>query len=355
MRQRGRSPPDIDYAGTGAGSGSGIIASVRPAFRIPPRLRPAPLRVPPADAIGVLARPFDTHVPTAAIILISTSVLCFTVLDAITKFMTQRYPVPMLVWARYAVQFVAMLVWLGPSMRLDLMRTKRLRFQVFRGVLLLMSSLFFVSALRSLPLAEATALNYTTPIIVVLMARLVLGERMTPARIAFVAAGVAGMLLIVQPGTDVFHGAALFGLGAAVFYACYQITTRMLAGEDPRVLLFYPAVMGTLIMSALAPGIDWPQTMPWTHVLLIISGGLLGTLGHFLFILAFRLAPASALTPFTYTQLVWAMLLGWLLYRDFPNGYRIIGMAVVAGSGLLMTLHERRRARLLAIDPVTVQ
>ena len=328
---------------------------MRPAFRISSRLRPAAVPSLPGGAVRIGGRAIDAHVPTTAIILISTSVLCFTVLDAITKYMTQRYAVPMLVWARYAVQFVAMLVWLGPGMRLDLLRTTRLRFQVFRGILLLASSLFFVSALRSLPLAEATALNYTTPIVVVLMARAVLGERMTRARIAFVAAGVVGMLLIVQPGTDVFHGAALFGLGAAIFYACYQITTRMLAGEDPRVLLFYPAVMGTVVMSALAPGFDWPASMPWTHVLLIVCGGLLGTLGHFLFILAFRLAPASALTPFTYTQLVWAMLLGWLLYRDFPNGYRIAGITVIAASGLLMMLHERRRARLLAIDPLTVQ
>ena len=295
------------------------------------------------------------HVPTSAILLITTSVLCFTALDAITKFMTQRYSVPLLVWARYAVQFVAMLAWLGPSMRLDLVRTKRLRIQVFRGVLLLASSLFFVNALRSLPLAEATALVYTTPIIVVLMGRIVLQERLSQVRIAFVVFGVAGMLLIVQPGTDVFHGAAFYALGGALVYACYQITTRMLAGEDPRVLLFYPALIGTAIMSALAPGFDWPPTMPWTHVLLIVCGGLFGTLGHFLFILAFRLAPASALTPFSYTQLVWAMLLGWLLYRDFPNGYRIAGMIVIAASGLLMTLHERRRARLVAIDPVTVQ
>ncbi|MDQ2915883.1 MAG: DMT family transporter [Pseudomonadota bacterium] len=299
--------------------------------------------------------PAAVHVPVAAIVLITSSVLCFTALDAITKYLTQRYTVPLLVWARYSVQFVAMLVWLGPGMRLDLLRTKRLRFQVFRAILLLASSLFFVMALRSLPLAEATALNYTTPIVVVLMGRLLLGERMTSARIAFVAAGVVGMLLIVQPGSDVFHGAALFGLCTAIFYACYQITTRMLIGEDPRVLLFYPAVLGTAIMSALAPGFDWPASMPWSHVSLIVCGGLFGTLGHFLFILAFRLAPASALTPFTYTQLVWAMLLGWILYRDFPNPYRIAGMAVIACSGLLMALHERRRSRLLAIDPVTVQ
>ena len=295
------------------------------------------------------------HVPTSAILLITSSVLCFTMLDTITKFMTQRYPVSVLVFARYAVQFVAMLAWLGPGMRFDLLRTKRLRFQLFRAILLLASSLCFVTALRSLPLAEATSLNYSTPIIVVLMGCLLLGESMTPARIAFVAAGVAGMLLIVQPGTEVFRGAAFFGLVAAILYASYQITTRMLAAENPRVLLFYPAIIGTAILAALAPGFDWPDSMPWTHVLLIVCGGLLGTVGHFLFILAFRRAPASALTPFTYTQLVWAMLLGWLVYRDFPNAFAVAGMVLIAGSGLLVMLHERRRARVLAVEPVTVQ
>jgi drug/metabolite transporter (DMT)-like permease len=129
----------------------------------------------------------------------------------------------------------------------------------------------------------------------------------------------------------------------------------MLADEDPRVLLFYPAILGTAIMSVLAPGFDWPASMPWTHVALIVAGGLLGTLGHFLFILAFRHAPASALTPFTYVQLVWAMLLGWLVYSDFPDALAVVGMAIIAGSGLFTTLHERRRARVLAIDTVTVQ
>ncbi|HEY3555429.1 MAG TPA: EamA/RhaT family transporter, partial [Casimicrobiaceae bacterium] len=94
------------------------------------------------------------HVPTKAIVLITCAVLCFTIGDAITKFTTQRYSVPLLVWARYIVQFVAMLAWLGPRMRLRLLHTKRPRFQVFRGMLLVCSSLLFVTALRSLPLAE---------------------------------------------------------------------------------------------------------------------------------------------------------------------------------------------------------
>lgn len=296
-----------------------------------------------------------THVPTSSILLILGSVLCFTMLDTITKFMTQRYSVPVLVWARYTVQFLAMLVWLGPSMRLRLFHTDRLQLQVVRGGVLLASSLFFVGALRSLPLANATALNYTTPVLVVLMARLVLGERMTPARVAFVVAGLAGMLLIVRPGSDVFRGASLLALLAALCYATYQIMTRVLYGESPRVLLFYPAVVGAAVMTALAPGLDWPAHMPWQHAVLIVVGGLLGTLGHFLFILAFQHGAASALTPFTYMQLVWATLMGWVVYGYFPDGMTIAGMGVIGLSGLLITLHERRRAMARVTGPVTVQ
>ena len=144
--------------------------------------------------------PAAVHVPVAAIVLITSSVLCFTALDAITKYLTQRYTVPLLVWARYSVQFVAMLVWLGPGMRLDLLRTKRLRFQVFRAILLLASSLFFVMALRSVPLAEATALNYPTPSVLGLRGRLLLGGRWTPARLACAAAGGVGTSLVRTAG-----------------------------------------------------------------------------------------------------------------------------------------------------------
>ena len=284
------------------------------------------------------------HVPMVAVLLILGSVLCFTLLDAITKYMTRLYPVPVLVWARHTVQLVAMLVWLGPTMRLDLVRTGRPLEQMIRGSLLLLSSFCFVTALRSLPLAEATSINYSTPVLVVAMAVIFLHERLTRPRIAFVVAGVAGMLLIVRPGTAVFQSAALFALASAFSYATYQIMTRQLAGENPRVLLFYPALIGSAIMTVLAPTFDWPREMPWAHVAFIIIGGLLGTFGHFLFILAFRHGPASALTPFTYMQLVWATMIGWFAFNDFPDAWTIAGMAVITGSGLLIALHERRRA-----------
>jgi drug/metabolite transporter (DMT)-like permease len=285
------------------------------------------------------------HIPTEAVLLIVASVFCFTLLDAITRFTARLYPVPVLVWARYVVQLVAMLVWLGPSMGLDLVRTRRLPVQIVRGMLLLLSSVFFTTALRHLQLAEATAIVYCTPVLVVLLALAFLRERMTRARLAFVSAGVAGMLLIVQPGRAVFQGASLFALGAAASFAVYQILTRVMAGENPRVLLFYPVLLGVLAMSLLAPTFDWPARVPWQHVALIVLSGLLAVLGHFLFILAFRHAPASALTPFTYVQLVWATLMGWVAYAEFPVASKLVGMAIIALSGLLIALHERRGAQ----------
>jgi drug/metabolite transporter (DMT)-like permease len=295
------------------------------------------------------------HVPTSAVLLIVGSVLCFTLLDTTVKFTTQLYAVAVLVWARYIVQLVAMLVWLAPSMRLELMKTRRPWLHLVRGGIVLVSSLCFVSALQRLPLAEATAINYSTPVLVVLLAVVLLGEHLSVARVAFVVAGLVGMLLIVRPGTDVFGEGALFATAAAGCYAVYQILTRILSEENPRVLLFYPGLIGAVLMTALAPTFDWPAHMPWQHMALIVLGGILGTMGHFLFILAFRHAPASALTPFTYTQLIWATLLGWLVYGAFPDAFTLVGMAVIAGSGLLITLHERRRALAASPAPVTVQ
>jgi len=297
----------------------------------------------------------SVQVPVSAILMICGSVLCFTILDSITKYTSQLYPVPVLVWARYVVQFVAVMIWLGRGGGRRVFRTSKLQLHLIRGAMLLASSLSFVTGLRSLPLAEATALVYSSPLLVVLMAWLFLEERLTRARLAFVLAGAAGMLLIVRPGTAVFQGAALFAIGAAGFYAVYQILTRKMAGEDPRSLLLYPAIVGTLIMSGLAPTFDWPATMPWYHMVLIVFGALCGTCGHLLFIVAFRHGPASALTPYNYMQLVWATLIGWAVYATFPDAWTLAGMAVIAGAGVLIAVQERRRAALTPVaEPVAV-
>jgi drug/metabolite transporter (DMT)-like permease len=181
-----------------------------------------------------------------------------------------------------------------------------------------------------------------------------LNERLTPARLAFVVAGLAGMLMIVQPGAEIFKGTSLFALGSAACYAVYQITTRMVADEDPRVSLFYPALVGTLLMTFVWPWFGSRIDVAWTDVAWLAGIGVLGTIGHFLLILAFQRAPASALTPFTYIQVVFATLIGWLAYGDFPGMLTLAGMALIAGSGLLLTWHERRRALIAAPEPTAV-
>lgn len=294
------------------------------------------------------------HIPSTAILMIVGAVACFSVSEAIIKWLASRYPVPLLVWARWGAQVVAMLVWLAPSMGVRMVHTRQLRMQLVRGVLLIASSLCFMSALPLMPLADATALNYLTPTIVIVLAILFLGERLTVARAAFVVAGLVGMLMIVQPGAGLFRGASLLALASAGCYAVYQITTRMLAGEDPRVTLFYPALVGVAIMTLAWPWFGTRIDVAWFDAGLMLALGVLGTAGHFLLILAFQRAPASALTPFTYVHLVFATMIGWLAFGDLPDGLTFAGMTLIAGSGLWLTWHERRRSLIASAEPTAV-
>ena len=293
-------------------------------------------------------------IPSAAVLMIVGAVAFFSVSDAMIKWLAQRHPVPLIVWARWAAQVLAMLVWLAPTMGWNMVRTAQLPMQLVRGCLLIGSSAAFIAALKLMPLADATALNYTTPTIVIVLAVLFLHERFTKARAWFVAAGVFGMLMIVKPGADLFRVAALFPLISAVCYSFYQITTRMLRGEDPRVTLFYPALVGTAIMTLVWPWFGVASDLTWVDVATMLAVGVCGTIGHFLFILAFQRAAASALTPFTYLQLVFATLSGWLFFGDLPDALTFAGMTLIAGSGFLLTWYERRRAVIVPSEPTAV-
>lgn len=300
-----------------------------------------------------MTRP-HVHIPPSAVLMIAGAVACFSVSDSIIKALAARHPVPLLVWARWSFQVLAMLIWLAPIMGTRMVHTRQLPMQLARGVLLIGSSLCFMTALKYMPLADATALNYMTPTLVIVLAIVFLRERLTLPRIAFVVAGVAGMLMIVQPGAEIFRGASLLALASAACYSVYQITTRMLAGEDPRVTLFYPALVGAGLMTVVWPWFGSRIDVPWTDVALMAAIGVLGTIGHFLFILAFQRAPASALTPFTYIHLVFATLIGWVAFGDLPGALTFAGMALIAGSGLLLTWHERRRSLIAAPEPTAV-
>jgi drug/metabolite transporter (DMT)-like permease len=294
------------------------------------------------------------HIPLSAILLIVLASACFSAVDVAVKHLGQRYPVPMLVWARWSVQALLLVALLGPKMRLNLVRTAHLPLHLVRGAVLILSSLCYFSALRFLPLAEATALNYTSPILVTLLASWLLHEPLTRPRWAFIAAGFLGMLLVIRPGSEMLTPAALFALGAAAFYAVFQILTRRLAGENLMVLLFYPSLVGTVVLALAAPFVH-SGGVYWTSDLGAIIGiGIVGTVGHLLFTQAFQRASASAIAPFTYMQLVWSTLAGWALFATFPDGWTLTGIIVIAGSGVVLTWYERWRASLPQSEPAAV-
>jgi len=288
------------------------------------------------------------------VLLVVLASACFTTVDVTVKHLSQRYPIPLLVWARWGMQSLLILAIWGPRLRWDLVRTKRAPLHLVRGILLVASGACFFTALKFLPVAEATALNFMAPMLVTLMAGWFLGEHLTRPRLAFVVAGFIGMLLIVRPGTEVLHPAAFFAIGAAALYATFQILTRKLAGENLMVLLFFPSLVGTVLLSVVVPFFHYQAWYPVSDILLFAGIGMMGLIGHLLFIKAFQVASASAIAPFTYSQLVWSTLAGWLVFGSFPDGWTLSGIVIIAGSGVVLTWYERWRASLPPAEPVAV-
>lgn len=283
------------------------------------------------------------------ILLVLGAVLCFASLDATSKYMARTFPVPMLVWARYSVHFLLMLVLLGPSMRLKLVTTGKPWKHILRGLSLVATSCFGVAGFKHLPLAEATAFLFVAPLLVVMLARWFLHERVSVGRWLAVCTGFAGALLIARPGGALFGHSGyglLFLAISACSYAVYQIQTRQLSTtENTLTLLFYTALVGTVVMTLTAP-FYWDGPLPNAVQTLELCGmGALGAVGHWLFTRAFRYAPASTLSPFTYAQLIWATLISWLFYDHLPDGWSVVGIAVIAASSMSIALAERAKRR----------
>jgi drug/metabolite transporter (DMT)-like permease len=282
------------------------------------------------------------------IALMVAAVSTFTCLDTTSKYLAQHYPVPAIVWARYVVHMVLMTLVLGPRMGAGLLRTTNLRLQLIRGVVLAASSLVFLSALRLMPLAEAAAIAFMTPIIIAVLAGPVLAERVERHTWIALAGGFIGVLLIVRPGGGLFTPAALLPLASAFMMALYQMMTSKLAGRDaPLTTLFYPAVIGTALVPLIFPRELMLPTEP-LHAALFVLIGVLGGLGHFLLIRAHDYAPSSMLSPFMYAQLLTALVLGWIVFRQLPDAIALAGMAAIAASGLLLILGHRRRNSVLS-------
>lgn len=265
----------------------------------------------------------------------------FALLDATGKYLSQSYPVPGIVWARYAVNLGLLLGWFVARGNLRRMRTARLGVQALRGLMLGSATLLYLTALSQMPMADAAAIGFVMPLVAAVLAVPMLNERLDGPRLLAVLAGLGGALVIVRPGFSVFTLYALLPLGMAVCNALYQILTRKLAGvEHPLTSLFWGALIGTLLYTPFLPS---SGSMPETGLDWVLFGlmGVFGLVGHLLLIRAYDFANASLLVPMHYSQLVWVILLGYLVFDDFPDGWSLVGMAIIVISGLYLVNRQR--------------
>jgi len=278
-----------------------------------------------------------------AIGLMCGALACFACLDTMAKFLNHYMDTLQVVWARYTGAFVMAVAISNPITRPGLMRTKRPLLQVGRSMLLLGSTLLNFFALRFLQLDQALAIVFSTPFFVAILSGPVLGEWVGWRRWTAIGVGFVGVLLVARPGFGGIHPAAFISLGAAAFYAAYSITTRMLSRTDSNeTTLFYSNLVGAAVMLPVVPFVWTTPHEPLVIAIMIVCGAF-GTVGHYLLIIAHRLAPPSLLAPFIYTQIVWVIILGGLVFGDTPSRWTLAGAAVVIASGLYMLYREQMR------------
>ena len=281
------------------------------------------------------------------IALLILAIACFAVLDTTTKVVSASVPVVMAMWFRYAFQAVATTAVMLPVRGLAMLRTAHPKFQCLRGVLLLTTSALAFFSLKYMPVGEFTAVVMITPLVITLLAALTLGERVSTLRWVLVAGGFIGTLVIIRPGDGGFDWTLLLPLGLVASNAWFQIlTSRMVKTEDPVTMQFYTGWVGTVIASAALP-FFWTRldsAALWAGVVFM---GVMGTVGHFVMILAYAKAPVSTLTPFLYAQIAFAMLAGWLVFSHVPDQWSVLGMTLIAicgAAGAWLTVRESRVA-----------
>ncbi|RZJ25624.1 MAG: DMT family transporter [Haliea sp.] len=293
------------------------------------------------------AHPVSTAAPGAlgGIALAAAAVACFAALDTTTKFVSVSVPLLMALWFRYAFQAVATTVAVVPVRGMSVWRTLHPKFQVLRGVLLLTSSLFAFASLKYMPVGEFTAIVMISPLAITLLAATVLKERVSLLRWLLVAGGFTGTLIIIRPGGEAFTWASLLPLGLVGSNAWFQVlTSRLARTEDPITMHLYTGWVGTLLASLALPFV-WTDLQAWWLWLCLCFMGLAATVGHFMLILAYQRAPAATLTPYLYLQIAFAMLGGWLLFSHVPDGWSLVGMALIAAcgaAGAWLTVRESR-------------
>jgi drug/metabolite transporter (DMT)-like permease len=283
----------------------------------------------------------DRRQRLTGIALMCGAVASFACLDAVAKYLGGTMDVLQVVWARYTSAFLLTLIISNPISRPSLIRTTRPALQLGRSFLLLGSTFFNFLAYRYLQLDEALAIMFSTPFLVAALAGPVLGEWIGWRRWTAICVGFAGVLVVIRPGLGSFQWAALLSLASAFCYALYSIATRVLSHTDSNeTTLFYSNMVGAVLMLPVLPFVWTPPQQP-LHIALMVVMGVFASFGHYLLIAAHRLAPASVLSPFIYSQIVWAVTLGFLVFDDLPHAGTLLGSGIVVASGLYLFHRER--------------
>ena len=281
----------------------------------------------------------------------------FSLGDAIVKLLSTQLPIVEIAWIRYVifVCFAASLAWRASSRdKTRILAVKSPMMQIARGLFLVVCGLLFVLGVRQLPMAEATAISFVSPLMITMLSIPLLGEVVGIRRWAAVVVGLIGVLVVVRPGTGGFQPAALFGVASAFFWSMALVITRkMSTTERPATTLLWSSVIGLIVLSGLLPfNYAWPTPTQFGLALVL---GCLASAGQWMVVLAHRQAPASVLAPFSYVQLLWAVVLGYLVFAAVPDRWTLLGAGIIIASGLYTAHRERVRAaeKRRQVTPVT--
>jgi drug/metabolite transporter (DMT)-like permease len=309
----------------------------------------APLPLPEKKSVARTA-PARADRPFRGIALILLSTVFLGTSDATSKYLSSTLPSIEIAWLRFLVFVLIMVPAMLPGTPLYALRSRRPGLQLMRAMALLASSLLFISGLRFLPIAEASATSFVSPLFVTALSIFLLGENVGLRRWVATAVGLIGVLIILRPGSSAFHPAAFFPIVSAFAWACTLIMTRMMSGRERTVTtMTWSSVAGLCILSALVP-LVWVAPS-WHDVLFGILIGVASTAGQWIVVLAFRYADASVLAPFSYTQLLWVSLLGFLIFGEVPDVWTVCGAGIVVASGLYTARREHiRRSQLLVLQ-----
>jgi drug/metabolite transporter (DMT)-like permease len=282
--------------------------------------------------------------PALGILLVLVSTVFLSGSDAISKLLSASLPPLEVAWLRWAAFTAIMAGALAAGPRREGLATNRPVLQVVRGVGLVGSAILFITGLRFLPVAEATAISFVSPVFVTALSIPILGERIGVRRWAAALVGLVGILVIVRPGTSAFQAAALLPMLSSLFWAVGLVVTRKIGRADTsRTTMTISALVGFVLLTVLVPAV-W-ITPRLEHIALGVLIGAAATTGHWIVTAAYRYAPASLLVPFSYAQILWATLLGYLFFGNVPDGWTYVGAGIVIASGLYTAHRERVRAR----------